>query len=191
MVIKWRKWSYQFKLNHLTNSIEVMELYPHHYISITWIDSILQKRIRSTIRHHDRFLGNAQRLDSLDGLSETEQQLCSRFTFRVCFKTFFFFLLCISFLAIFASVLMFFFCSFEWSRIKCNNECSFNCREPSVSNFIREHHRSVDEVWYKRAVEQHYVEPQSFVYSVPFNQGLHFKWNLSGNIDEFKRLAKW
>ncbi|XP_055322700.1 voltage-dependent calcium channel subunit alpha-2/delta-3 isoform X3 [Sitodiplosis mosellana] len=42
--------------------------------------------------------------------------------------------------------------------------------EPSVSNFIREHHRSVDEVWYKRAVEQHYVEPQSFVYSVPFNQ---------------------
>lgn len=31
--------------------------------------------------------------------------------------------------------------------------------------------RSIDEVWYKRAVEQHYIEPQSFVYSVPFNEG--------------------
>lgn len=34
--------------------------------------------------------------------------------------------------------------------------------------------RSIDEVWYKRAVEQHYIEPQSFVYSVPFNDGKLF-----------------
>lgn len=36
-------------------------------------------------------------------------------------------------------------------------------REPSVSII-----RSVDEVWYKRAVEQHAVENESFVYSVPY-----------------------
>lgn len=29
--------------------------------------------------------------------------------------------------------------------------------------------RSVDEVWYKRAVEQHAIEDESFVYSVPYN----------------------
>lgn len=40
------------------------------------------------------------------------------------------------------------------------------CREPTVSIV-----RSVDEVWYKRAVEQHTVENESFVYSVPFNEG--------------------
>lgn len=27
----------------------------------------------------------------------------------------------------------------------------------------------MDEIWYKRAVEQHFVEPQSFVFSVPFD----------------------
>lgn len=143
----------------------------------------LQKWIRSTIRYNDRFLGNAQRPDSLDGLSETEQQLCCWFASRVCFKMFFslfFFCYEFHFLSMFAE--QFYCCFFGWSQIKCNDECSFNCREPSVSNFIREHHRSVDEVWYKRAVEQHYVEPQSFVYSVPFNQGLHFKWNWRGKM---------
>lgn len=41
--------------------------------------------------------------------------------------------------------------------------------KPTMTNF-----RSVDEVWYKRAVEQHYIEPQSFIYSVPFNEGKRY-----------------
>lgn len=32
--------------------------------------------------------------------------------------------------------------------------------------------RTIDEVWYKRAVEQYYIEQQSFVFSVPYNDGL-------------------
>lgn len=56
-----------------------------------------------------------------------------------------------------------------WLHIKGSNEMFefVPHRDPSVSIY-----RSVDEVWYKRAVEQHYVEAQSFVYSVPFNEGL-------------------
>jgi hypothetical protein len=30
------------------------------------------------------------------------------------------------------------------------------------------HNRAIDEIWYKRAVEQHYMDEESFVYSVPF-----------------------
>lgn len=33
------------------------------------------------------------------------------------------------------------------------------------------HNRAIDEIWYKRAVEQHYVDEESFVYSVPFDAG--------------------
>jgi hypothetical protein len=33
------------------------------------------------------------------------------------------------------------------------------------------HNRAIDEIWYKRAVEQHYVDKESFVYSVPFDDG--------------------
>jgi hypothetical protein len=29
--------------------------------------------------------------------------------------------------------------------------------------------RAIDEVWYKRAVDQHGIEPESFVFSVPFD----------------------
>lgn len=29
--------------------------------------------------------------------------------------------------------------------------------------------RAIDEVWYKRAVEQYYVDPDSFVFSVPID----------------------
>lgn len=39
-------------------------------------------------------------------------------------------------------------------------------------DFIKNNIRSVDEVWYKRAVEQHFIEPQGFVFSVPFNEGM-------------------
>ncbi|XP_031332073.1 voltage-dependent calcium channel subunit alpha-2/delta-3 isoform X2 [Photinus pyralis] len=38
-------------------------------------------------------------------------------------------------------------------------------------HFHQLHNKAIDEVWYRRAVEQHYVEPRSFVYSVPFDVG--------------------
>lgn len=34
--------------------------------------------------------------------------------------------------------------------------------------------RATDEVWYKRAVEQHYMESSSFVYSVDFDAGRRY-----------------
>ncbi|KAJ4450539.1 hypothetical protein ANN_01966 [Periplaneta americana] len=37
------------------------------------------------------------------------------------------------------------------------------------------HNRAIDEIWYKRAVEQNYVEEDSFVYSVPFDDGEGYK----------------
>lgn len=37
--------------------------------------------------------------------------------------------------------------------------------------FHEVHNHAIDEVWYKRAVEQHSVEQQSFVFSVPFDAG--------------------
>lgn len=33
--------------------------------------------------------------------------------------------------------------------------------------FSSHHNRATDELWYKRAVEQHMSQPESFVYSVP------------------------
>jgi hypothetical protein len=33
--------------------------------------------------------------------------------------------------------------------------------------------RAIDQIWYKRAVEQYEVESDSFVYSVPFDSGKH------------------
>lgn len=41
----------------------------------------------------------------------------------------------------------------------------------SVPHFHQLYNRAIDEIWYKRAVEQHYVDPRSFVYSVPFDVG--------------------
>lgn len=38
-------------------------------------------------------------------------------------------------------------------------------------DFSENNNKAIDEVWYKRAVEQHYVEAQSFVFSVPFDAG--------------------
>lgn len=35
--------------------------------------------------------------------------------------------------------------------------------------FYELYNHAIDEVWYIRAVEQHLVEPQSFVFSVPFD----------------------
>ncbi|XP_067204326.1 voltage-dependent calcium channel subunit alpha-2/delta-3 isoform X2 [Linepithema humile] len=36
--------------------------------------------------------------------------------------------------------------------------------------FNKQHSRAIDEVWYRRAVEQHYVLPESFVFSVPIDE---------------------
>lgn len=35
------------------------------------------------------------------------------------------------------------------------------------------HFKAIDEVWYRRAVEQNYDDPIKFIYTVPFNSG---KW---------------
>lgn len=38
-------------------------------------------------------------------------------------------------------------------------------------HFSESNVRSTDETWYKRAVDQHTIEPESFVFSVPFDIG--------------------
>lgn len=38
-------------------------------------------------------------------------------------------------------------------------------------HFSESNSRAMDEVWYKRAVDQHAIEPESFVFSVPFDVG--------------------
>ncbi|XP_016957389.1 voltage-dependent calcium channel subunit alpha-2/delta-3 isoform X4 [Drosophila biarmipes] len=38
-------------------------------------------------------------------------------------------------------------------------------------SFSQNNTRAIDEVWYKRAVDQHFVREESFVYSVPFDAG--------------------
>ncbi|XP_072393031.1 voltage-dependent calcium channel subunit alpha-2/delta-3 isoform X1 [Diabrotica undecimpunctata] len=38
-------------------------------------------------------------------------------------------------------------------------------------NFHILHNKAIDEVWYRRAVEHHYVDPQDFIYSVPHYTG--------------------
>lgn len=39
-------------------------------------------------------------------------------------------------------------------------------------SFADANRHAMDEVWYKRAVDQHTIEPESFVFSVPFNAGM-------------------
>ncbi|XP_055909802.1 voltage-dependent calcium channel subunit alpha-2/delta-3 isoform X2 [Eupeodes corollae] len=41
----------------------------------------------------------------------------------------------------------------------------------SGERFGDNNRRAIDEVWYKRAVEQHFIREESFVYSVPFDSG--------------------
>lgn len=38
-------------------------------------------------------------------------------------------------------------------------------------HFSESNTRAMDETWYKRAVDQHAIEPESFVFSVPFDIG--------------------
>jgi len=45
-------------------------------------------------------------------------------------------------------------------------------------HFIDENVYSIEEVWYRRAVEYNMVNDESYVYSVPFDNGklsIHFK----------------
>lgn len=57
----------------------------------------------------------------------------------------------------------------RWQDFPQNTERDGEGR--SVPHFHQLYNRAIDEVWYKRAVEQHYVDPRSFVYSVPFDVG--------------------
>ncbi|XP_044586279.1 voltage-dependent calcium channel subunit alpha-2/delta-3 isoform X2 [Cotesia glomerata] len=41
---------------------------------------------------------------------------------------------------------------------------------PPHEHFSRLYPRAIDEIWYKRAVEQYYVQPDSFVFSVPLDE---------------------
>jgi len=38
-------------------------------------------------------------------------------------------------------------------------------------HFSETNKKAIDETWYKRAIDQHNIEPESFVFSVPFNSG--------------------
>lgn len=46
-------------------------------------------------------------------------------------------------------------------------------------HFAEVNNRAIDEVWYRRAVEQHFVDENSFVFSVPFEGLLLFRLKLS------------
>ncbi|KAJ8982828.1 hypothetical protein NQ317_010449 [Molorchus minor] len=45
----------------------------------------------------------------------------------------------------------------------------------NAPHFSENNVRAMDETWYKRAVDQHSIEPESFVYSVPFDVGNYGK----------------
>lgn len=40
-------------------------------------------------------------------------------------------------------------------------------------HFSENNVKAMDETWYKRAVDQHSIEPESFVFSVPFDSNLN------------------
>ncbi|VVC44398.1 Hypothetical protein CINCED_3A000365 [Cinara cedri] len=46
-----------------------------------------------------------------------------------------------------------------------------NTNRGSEPHFSETNKKAIDEVWYKRAIDQHNIEPESFVFSVPFNSG--------------------
>lgn len=55
--------------------------------------------------------------------------------------------------------------------IKLLLEISKKKFKSSRNEFSENNKRAIDETWYKRAVEQHFIEPNGFVYSVPFDAG--------------------
>lgn len=44
--------------------------------------------------------------------------------------------------------------------------------------FAEKYARAMDSTWYKRAVDQHSIEPESFVFSVPFDAGKYVYFNI-------------
>ncbi|XP_066590099.1 voltage-dependent calcium channel subunit alpha-2/delta-3 isoform X2 [Prorops nasuta] len=52
----------------------------------------------------------------------------------------------------------------RWQDFPLDEEVS-----TAEDHFSKLYPRAIDEVWYKRAVEQHYVHPESFVFSVPLD----------------------
>ncbi|KAI4455354.1 voltage-dependent calcium channel subunit alpha-2/delta-related [Holotrichia oblita] len=54
----------------------------------------------------------------------------------------------------------------RWLDLPQDNEDPIHKERPK---FHEIHNRATDEIWYRRAVEQHYIDPRSFVYSVPFD----------------------
>lgn len=42
--------------------------------------------------------------------------------------------------------------------------------------------------WYKRAAEQHAIEPESFVFSVPFNAGMFHQHTFLFSFFKFKHI---
>ncbi len=63
---------------------------------------------------------------------------------------------------------------FHYARLYCLSHTAVSssfflpveCRHFSEANL-----NAIDQTWYKRAVDQYSVEPDSFVYSVPFSTG--------------------
>lgn len=55
------------------------------------------------------------------------------------------------------------------------------------------YNRSIDEIWYKRAVEQHYFDDESFVFSIPFKDGeysfVYFNRNLAIRMITNKKVS--
>ncbi|XP_037933678.1 voltage-dependent calcium channel subunit alpha-2/delta-3 isoform X2 [Teleopsis dalmanni] len=55
----------------------------------------------------------------------------------------------------------------RWQEFHSNNADEVGAGE----SFSERNKHSIDEIWYKRAVDQHFVREESFVYSVPFDAG--------------------
>ncbi|XP_017029919.1 voltage-dependent calcium channel subunit alpha-2/delta-3 isoform X5 [Drosophila kikkawai] len=55
----------------------------------------------------------------------------------------------------------------RWHEFHSNNAEESGAGE----TFSKNNTRAIDEIWYKRAVDQHFVRDESFVYSVPFDAG--------------------
>ena len=45
------------------------------------------------------------------------------------------------------------------------------CYDASHRHFSEANIKAIDQTWYKRAVDHYEVDPESFVYSVPFDAG--------------------
>merc|ERR1719186_209692 len=61
----------------------------------------------------------------------------------------------------------------RWEENKEKDEFDdrFDPDNPREPHFSEVNNKATDEVWYKRAVEYHYNNPNSFVFSVPFDIG--------------------